>query len=52
MSDIQNFVQMLNKSKETFSKEKSSDGWMVIITSRKIEFYFNKDGDFQFCATH
>ncbi len=52
MTDLKNFVQMMNNSQETFSKEKSGDGWVINITSRGIQFFFNEDESFHFCITN
>ena len=49
MSDLKNFIQMLNNSDECFSKTKSGDDWLITIIERKMEFYFKKDGSFRFC---
>lgn len=50
MTDLKSFVQMMNNSKETFSKEKSGDDWVIKITSRGIRFYFNKEESFMYCC--
>ena len=49
MTDLKNFISMLSNSQESFSKSKSGDGWVVKITSRGIEFFFNTDESFSFC---
>ncbi len=48
MTDLKNFIAMLNNSTETFSKEKSGKDWIIKITSRNINFYFNQDESFRF----
>ena len=49
-TDLQNLIIMINKSKETFSKEKSGEGWSIIVSGRDIQFYFHEDESFDFCS--
>jgi hypothetical protein len=49
-TDLKNLITMLLNSNETFSKENSRNDWIVRITSRKINFYFNNDESFKFCC--
>jgi len=51
MTDLKTFINMLNNSEETFSKETSVNGYTVKILERNIVFYFNKDESFHFCTT-
>lgn len=51
MTDLQNIIVMLGKSNETFEKMKSGKDWVIIVTGRGVEFYFNEDGNFIFLTT-
>lgn len=39
---------MLSKSQESFEKSKSGQGWTVTVTNRGVQFFFDKDGTFEF----
>ena len=49
MTDLKMFINMLNKSDETFTKEKSGKDWVVRITGREVHFLFNEDETFSYC---
>ena len=51
MTDLKTFLIMISNSNESFEKRKSGNDWLVKITNREIEFYFDKDEKFKFCCT-
>lgn len=50
-TDLDNFIEMLSKSDESFSKIKLPDEeWFVDIKNRNIRFWFTKDKKYRFCT--
>lgn len=52
LTDLQQFVAMLNKGNEHFTKESQEFGntspWIVTVITRNIKIYFNVDGSYRF----
>lgn len=48
MTDLQTMLVMLSKTEEEFIKRKCGEGWLIEITGRAINIYFNKDESLHF----
>lgn len=49
MTDLQQIIAMLAKSSADFNKR--SVGESITVTTKNIEFNFNKDGEFKYITT-